>query len=180
MRTTTEPTAVAVQSFEQQLTDLFLKARDSLPRGANGRTEKAPPKHIASTRKMMVQGFCRPFKHLVEVGDEMIDAGVPYTEVNAALERMMRRNEARALDRHQSRERPLQAIAPRVQKEMGELTQAVLRQAYSPDSPDALESVLREAADIPPVLTELTRTVGLSLVRAASRPARHLTLEART
>lgn len=179
MRTTTDVAAVAVKSFEEQLNDLFLGARDSLPRGLNGRAETPPPKHIATTRKMMVQGLCRPFKHIVDVGDEMIDAGVPYSEVNAALARIMARNEARALDRHLGRERPVPVLLLKAQKEMGELSLASLRLANSPESVEAIEAVLREADDLPPVLEALERSCHLEIVRTSTRPARRLTMESR-
>lgn len=169
MRTTTDVAAVAVKSFEQQLNDLFLGARDSLPRGLNGRAATPPPKHIASTRKMMGQGLCRPFKHIIEVGDEMIDADVPYTEVNAALARIMARNQARALDRHIIRDRPIPVLLLKTQKEMGELSLASLRLAHSPESVEAIEAVLREAADLPPVVEALERSCHLEIVRSSTR-----------
>lgn len=178
MGTTTEPSAVVVRSFEQQLNDLLLGARNALPHGRNGRAYKAPPKAIASTRKMITQGLCRPFKHIVEVCDESIDADAPVSEVNAALYKIIARNEARAADRHLSQSsKPLPVLTSRVQQEMGELSLAMLRQANSPESIEAAEAVLREAADIPPVLEPMTRAVGLRVIRATTRSVRRPTME---
>lgn len=169
METTTDRSAVG-RGDEAQLIDLLLNGRTALSNGPNGRP-KAPPQKVASTRKMIRQGLCCPFRHLLEVNDADIDDDVPLSEVNAPYYRIIARNEARAADRHLSRSlRPVPVLTPRVQQEMGELTLALLRQASSPESVEAMEAVLREAADIPPVLHDLTRAVGLHVVRATTRP----------
>lgn len=177
MRTTTEQSA-DYRGIEQQLNDLLLDGRKALPNGPNGHP-KAPPPRVAATRKNIRQGLSCPFRHLVEIMDADIDDNVPLSEVNASLYRLIARNEARALDRHLVRERPVPVLLLKAQKEMGELSLASLRLANSPESVEAIEAVLREADDLPPVLEALERSCHLEIVRTSTRPARRLTMESR-
>lgn len=176
METTTERATVGAD-IETKLNDLLLDGRkNSLPNGPNGHP-KAPPPKVASTRKMIRQGLCCPFRHLLEVNDADIDDNVPLSEVNAPYYRIIARNEARAAERHLARGVPVPVLMPRAQKEMGDLSLAMLRLANSPESVEAAEAVIREAADVSPVVDDLARTVGLHVVRASTRPVRRLTLE---
>lgn len=176
MKTTTEVSAVG-RGIERQLNDLLLDARSSLPNGANGRPIAPPPK-VASTRKMIRQGLCCPFRHLIEVNDADIENDVPVSEVNAPYYRLIARNEARAADRFMAkRDKPVPVLMQRTQKEAGELVGAMLRFASSPESTEAAEAVIREAADLPPVVSELQRACHLEVVRSTTRPARRLSLE---
>ena len=179
MRTTTAGPAAYRGGIDQTLHDLLLDGRKSLPHGLNGHP-KAPPERVASLRKNIRQGLSCPFRQLVEVSTTDITDGVPLSEVLAPYHRMIAFLESYAAERYVAKERPVAVLTPRVQKEMGELSLAMLRQANSPESVEAMEAVIREANDLPPVVAELTRTVGLHVVRASQRPARRLTLESRS
>lgn len=176
MGTTVQGRTVS-RGIEGQLNELLLGGRQSLPATANYRPI-APPERVARTRKMIVQGLCCPWRHLVEVSTADVEDGVPLSEVLAPYLRMIAYLEARAADRHVAlRERPVPVLMQRAQKEAGDLVGAMLRFASSPESTEAAEAVIREAADLPPVVSELQRACHLEVVRSTTRPARRLSLE---
>lgn len=178
MKNTTDRAAVRVSGIEAQLNDLLLDGRKSLPHGANGRASLAPPEKVAQTRKNVRQGLCCPFRHLLDISTADVTDGVPLSEVLAPYHRMIAYLESRAAEQRLAhRDRPVAVLTPRVQKEMGDLSLAMLRQANSPASVEAMEAVIREANDLPPVLDEMTRTFGLHVVRASTRPTRRPNVE---
>ena len=177
MGTTVQGRTVARGGLEGRLNELLLGGRASLPHVANHRPIAPPPK-VASTRKMIGQGLCCPFRHLLDVSTADVDDGVPLSEVLAPYHRMIAYLEARAADRMLTpRERPVPVLMQRTMKETGELSLAMLRLANSPESTEAFEAVLREASDVTPIVSDLTRACHREVV--STRPARRLTLEAR-
>lgn len=176
MESTTE--RAAVRGIEHQLNDLLLGGRNSLPRGLNGRSEVAPPPRVAQTRKHIRQGLSCPFRHLLDVSSADVADGVPLSEVLAPYHRMIAYLEHLAADQHIARERPVPVLLLKAQKEIGEYELAALRLANSPESVAAAEAVIREAADIPPVVSDLSRACHLEVVRCSTRPT--LTMEARS
>lgn len=179
MGTTVQGRTVQGCGIEAQLNTLLLGGRASLPHTANYRPI-APPPRVAQVRKLIVQGLCCPFRHLTAISTTDLDDGVPLSEVLAPYHRMIAYLESRAADRHVAlRERPVPVLMQRTQKEAGELSLAMLRLANSPESAEAAEAVIREAADLPPVVSELQRACHLEVVRASTstRPARRLSLE---
>jgi hypothetical protein len=177
MTSTTDRAAVTATHIEQQLTDLLLSGRDSLPHGANGHP-KAPPAAVASTRKLLRQGLRVPFRHLVQVSTADLSDGVPLSEVLAPYHRMIAYLESRAAEQYLARrEKPVAVLMQRTQKEAGDLSLAMLRLAHSPASVDAMDAVIREAADLPPVVNELRAACHLSVVRTSTAPTRRPTME---
>lgn len=170
MGTTVQGRTVQGCGIESQLNTLLLDGRKSLPRSENRRDPIPPPPKVAQVRKLIVQGLCCPWRHLAAVSTADVDDGVPLSEVLAPYHRMIAYLEARAADRHLTqRDKPIPVLLLKTQKEMGELSLASLRLAHSPESVEAIEAVLREAADLPPVVEALERSCHLEIVRSSTR-----------
>lgn len=169
MGSTVQGRTVQGCDIEAQLNHLLLIGRQSLPASENRRDPIAPPPKVAQVRKLIVQGLCCPWRHLAAVSTTDLDDGVPLSEVLAPYERMIAYLRTRAAEQYIARDKPAPALMQRTHKEAAELVGAMLRYASSPDSSEAAEAVIREAADLPPVVSELQRACHLEVVRSSTR-----------
>lgn len=164
------------RGIETQLNDLLLGGRASLPRAANHRPIAPVPK-VAQTRKLIVQGLCCPFRHLLDLSTADLDDGVPLSEVLAPYRRMIAYLETRAADRHLVRhDKAVPVLLLHAAREINEYELAALRLANSPESVAAYDAVIKEAADVGPILGEVERGCHLQLARSVMhRPSMQVT-----
>lgn len=172
-RTTQDHAVAGLDGIAQDLTNLVVNARASLPHERNGRPFAPSDQYAANVRREMRQGRSAEFKRLLAVAQCDLRDGVPFSEVCAPYRRLIAQLEVVAVAGALKKpDRPTPTLMRKATKEFSEFAVASLTLVERPDSREAAEAVLREVQDVTEVLDGIETACErqLAVSRGIQRP----------